>query len=219
MTTPRDPDSLLSAYLADGIDVLPDRVVDAVLDEAHRTRQRVVFGPRRTPVMNSTFKVILAAAAVIAVVVAGINFLPRNDAAVGGPSSPSTSASPLPSPSQQVDRMGLGGTNQHFNVDLPEGWENNEWVANNHPLGGDTAFIVGLVDNTFEDPCAEHPTEPKGRAHGRGPRNGARRDSRHDRDPTRPDRRSLGMTQRTSRLPTRGPRPALIRTGTRNPRG
>ena len=70
MTTPRDPDRLLSAYLADGIDVLPDRVVDAVLDEAHRTRQRVVFGPRRTPVMNSTFKVILAAAAVIAVVVA-----------------------------------------------------------------------------------------------------------------------------------------------------
>ena len=29
-----------AAYLADGIDVLPDRVVDAVLDEAHRTRRR-----------------------------------------------------------------------------------------------------------------------------------------------------------------------------------
>ena len=25
MTTPRDPEALLSAYLADGIDVLPDR--------------------------------------------------------------------------------------------------------------------------------------------------------------------------------------------------
>ena len=161
MTTPRDPDSLLAAYLADGIDVLPDRVVDAVLDEAHRTRQRVVFGPRRTPVMNSTFKVILAAAAVIAVVVAGISLLPRNDAAVGGPSSPSTSASPLPSSSQQVDRMGLGGTDQHFSVDLPEGWENNEWVANNHPLGGDTSFIVGLVDNTFEDPCLKIQRNPK----------------------------------------------------------
>ena len=94
--------------------------------------------------MDSTIKVSLAAAAVIAVVVAGINFLPPNDAAVGGPSSPSTSASPLPSSSQQVDRMGLGGTDQHFSVDLPEGWENNEWVANNHPLGGDTTFFVGL---------------------------------------------------------------------------
>ena len=99
MTTPRNPDSLLAAYMADGIDVLPDRVVDAVLDEAHRTRQRVVFGPRRTPVMNSTFKVILAAAAVIAVVVAGISLLPRNDAAVGGPSSASPSAGPSTGPS------------------------------------------------------------------------------------------------------------------------
>ena len=161
MTTPRNPDSLLAAYLADGIDVLPDRVADAVLDEAHRTRQRVVFGPRRTPVMNSTIKVILAAAAVIAVVVAGISLLPRNDAAVGGPSTPSTSASPLPSSSQQVDRMGLGGTDQHFSVDLPEGWENNEWVANNHPLGGDTSFFVGLVDNTFDDPCARVERTPK----------------------------------------------------------
>ncbi len=161
MTTPRDPDSLLSAYLTDGIDVLPDRVVDAVLGEAHRTRQRVVFGPRRTPVMNSTFKVILAAAAVIAVVVAGITFLPRNDAAVGGPSSSPPTASPVPSPSQQAERMALGGTNQHFSVDLPEGWENNEWVANNHPLGGDTSFIVGLVDNTFEDPCLHIQRNPK----------------------------------------------------------
>ena len=199
MTTPRDPEAFLSAYLADGIDVLPDRVVDAVLDEAHRTRQRVVLGPRRTPVMNSTFKVILAAAAVIAVVVAGINFLPRDDAAVGGPSSPSPSASPLPSPSQQVDRMGLGGTNQHFSVDLPEGWENGEWVADNHPLDGDTAFFVGLVDNTFDDPCCEVERTPKTRADGPGPRNSARRNPRHDRDRTRPDGRSRGMTQRTSR--------------------
>jgi len=153
MTTPRAPKDLLSAYLADGIDVLPDRVVDAVLDEAHRTRQRVVLGPRRTPVMNSTLKVFLAAAAVIAVIVAGINFLPRNDTAVGGPTSAPPSTSLLPSPSPQVDRMGLGGTDQHFSVDLPEGWENGEWVADNQPLGGDTAFFVGLVDNTFDDPC------------------------------------------------------------------
>ena len=161
MTTPRDPDSLLAAYLADGIDVLPDRVVDAVLDEAHRTRQRVVLGPRRTPVMNSTFKVVLAAAAVIAVIVAGITFLPRDDAAVGGPTSASPPTSSPPSPSQQVDRMGLGGTNQQFSIDLPEGWENNQEVANNWTLGGDTAFFVGLVDNTFDDPCAKVERTPR----------------------------------------------------------
>jgi Tol biopolymer transport system component len=100
MTTPREPDSLLSAYLADGIDVLPDRVVDAVLDEAHRTRQRVVFGPRRTPVMNSTVKVILAAAAVIAVAVVGVGVAlrtPSNPSVGSGPSAP-PSASPASSP-------------------------------------------------------------------------------------------------------------------------
>ena len=92
MTTPRDPDSLLSAYLTDGIDVLPDRVVDAVLDEAHRTRQRVVFGPRRRPVMNSTFKVILAAAAAVAVVVVGVGL------ALRPPSNPSVGSDPSASP-------------------------------------------------------------------------------------------------------------------------
>ena len=86
---PRTPSSIRSTWhdhaarsrgpsfrLRGGRDRCPARSrVDAVLDEAHRTRQRVVLGPRRTPVMNSTFKVILAAAAVIALVVAGINFM------------------------------------------------------------------------------------------------------------------------------------------------
>ena len=49
MTTPRrDHEALLSAYLAVGMEVLPDGVVDAVLDEVHRTRQRTVIGPWRT---------------------------------------------------------------------------------------------------------------------------------------------------------------------------
>ena len=48
MTTPSDADALLAAYLADGMDVLPDRVVDAVLDEVSRPRQRAVLGPWRT---------------------------------------------------------------------------------------------------------------------------------------------------------------------------
>ena len=115
MTTPRDPDRLLSAYLADGIDVLPDRVVDAVLDEAHRTRQRAVLGPRRTPVMNSTFKVILAAAAVVvvAVVGVGISLLPRSNPSVGsGPSAPPSrtpGSSPAASSSPALAPISLTG--------------------------------------------------------------------------------------------------------------
>ena len=100
MTTTHDPDRLLAAYLADGMEVLPDRVVDAVLDEVHRTRQRTVFGPWRTPPMNSMLKMALAAAAVVAVVVAGINFLPAGNGGIGGPgASPSPVVSPSPEPS------------------------------------------------------------------------------------------------------------------------
>ena len=58
MTKSRDPEALLAAYFREGMEVLPDRVVDAVLDEAHRTRQRAVR-PWRTQPM---FKFGLAAA-------------------------------------------------------------------------------------------------------------------------------------------------------------
>ncbi|MEO6208288.1 MAG: hypothetical protein ABIP77_10100 [Candidatus Limnocylindrales bacterium] len=87
MTKPRDPGVLLSAYLADGMEVLPDRVADAVLDEIHRTRQRAVLGSWRTRVaqrMNSTLKIALAAAAVIAVTLVGVTYLPRGGSGVGG---------------------------------------------------------------------------------------------------------------------------------------
>jgi hypothetical protein len=93
MTTPRDPDALLAAFLADGMEVLPDRVVDAVLDEVHRTRQRAVFGPWRTQPM---VKRALGVAAVFAVLVLGGSFFlfQRSQPAivVGGPS-------PTPGPS------------------------------------------------------------------------------------------------------------------------
>jgi hypothetical protein len=90
MTTPRrDPEALLSAYLAVGMEVLSDRVVDAVLEEAHRTRQRTVVGPWRTRRMSrATF----AAAAVVALLALGVALF-----VVGGGPSPTPSEEPSPS--------------------------------------------------------------------------------------------------------------------------
>src|SRR5215207_4425451 len=65
MTQRRDSSALLSAYLADGMEVLPDRVADAVLSEVHRTRQRAVLGPWRT--RSTTF----AAAALVGLLAMG----------------------------------------------------------------------------------------------------------------------------------------------------
>jgi len=95
MTKPRDPEALLSAYLAGGMEVLPDRVVDSVLDEIHRTRQRIPISLRGTTVM--AFAVGVAA---VALIVVGANLLPRTNPSVVAGSSPTPSASPtLPSPS------------------------------------------------------------------------------------------------------------------------
>ncbi|HEX5825278.1 MAG TPA: hypothetical protein VFY18_12545, partial [Candidatus Limnocylindrales bacterium] len=87
MTKPRDPEALLSAYLVGGMEVLPDRVVDSVLDEIHRTRQRAVFGPWKT---GSMIRTALGAAAVVAVVVSGAALLLARP-------SPSVIANPSPS--------------------------------------------------------------------------------------------------------------------------
>jgi hypothetical protein len=90
MTTPRDPEALLTAYLVAGMEVLPDRVVDSVLDEVHRTRQRTVLRPWRT---RSMFKPSLAAAAVVAALVSGALLVTRPDQpAVNNPSPTPTVA-------------------------------------------------------------------------------------------------------------------------------
>ena len=89
MTKPRDPEALLSAYLAEGMEVLSDRVVDAVLDEAHRTPQRVVFGRWRGRSMS---RATLAAAVVVGVIALG------GALAVAGPRpKPQPTAPPSPS--------------------------------------------------------------------------------------------------------------------------
>ena len=89
MTKPRDPEALLSAYLAEGMEVLPDRVADAVLDEVHRTRQRAVLGPWRTRSVSRTTSV---AAAVVAMLALGAALF----VVAGGP-SPTPSEEPRPS--------------------------------------------------------------------------------------------------------------------------
>lgn len=163
MTTARDPEALLAAYLADGMDVLPDRVADAVLDEAHRTRLRIVVGPWRTPLMNSALKVAMGAAVVVAVTVAGVNLLPREPGPGGPPGgspSPLVSQSvPPPSPSPAAVRLKVGGTEQGLTLELPDGWERGpsavDYAAS--PAAGvpGEAFFVSVPTNTFPDPCEE----------------------------------------------------------------
>ena len=123
--------------------------------------------------MNSTIKVILAAATVIAVVVAGISLLPRNDAAVGGPSSASPSAGPSTGPSASASaavpefpgvsddvapgtyKWSAGGaTPADITFTVPAGWTSRFGIPNKD-RGGPGEIAVGnwIIANVYADPC------------------------------------------------------------------
>ena len=52
MTTSRDLDRLMEAFLEDGPAVMTDRVVEAIRDDVDRIEQRAGIGPWRTPHMR-----------------------------------------------------------------------------------------------------------------------------------------------------------------------
>ncbi len=98
MTSPREPDRLIDAFLGAGPTELPERTYDAVRDHIRHTRQRVVIGPWREPNMSNLARIAIAAVVVAAVGLGASQLLPGTSELGGGPtSSPSPTASPTPS--------------------------------------------------------------------------------------------------------------------------
>jgi hypothetical protein len=115
MTTRRDPDAILAAWLEEGPDVLPEstrRAIDVTTRTTHQAR-RLAWLPWRATNMNGMTRLALAAAAVVAVVVGGLYFLrPATDpSGVGGPGSPAPSAS-LASPNPTPEPSAADPTNE-----------------------------------------------------------------------------------------------------------
>ncbi len=104
MSTDRDVTRIVRSWLEEGRTALPDRVLDAVLDQLPATPQRRAWWPaRRFGEMNNLAKFALAAAVVVVVALVGINLLPRSGGVTstgpGPASSPAPSPSPTPAPS------------------------------------------------------------------------------------------------------------------------
>jgi hypothetical protein len=157
MKTDRDFERIAKAWLAGGPTDLPDRVLDAVIDEIHLTRQRRrERAPWRLPTMTTPAR--LAGAAVIGVLlIGGVLILARPDAHVAGPSpAPSASAaasaaastgtasaSPIAIPALDAtftsERYG-------FSVRYPTGWTYVQatvpWAPGAATLWGDPALDV-----------------------------------------------------------------------------
>jgi hypothetical protein len=86
MTTSRDPDRLIQAFLEEGPNVLTDRVHDAIRDDIDHIDQRAGVGPWRSFIMS---RPILAAAIVAIAVVGGLaiyTVVRLPDLGIGNPS-------------------------------------------------------------------------------------------------------------------------------------
>ena len=92
MSTDRDSTRIVRSWLEEGVTALPDRVLDAVLDQVPATPQRRSWWPAWRFDMNTYTKLAMTAAAVVVVAVVGYNLLP-NRGETGGPS-----VSPSPTP-------------------------------------------------------------------------------------------------------------------------
>jgi hypothetical protein len=106
MSTDRDTTRVVRSWLEVGATALPDRVLDAVLDQLPTTPQRRSWGAaRRFLDMNTSIKLAIAAAAIVVVAFAGYTLLPSGNGLNGGP-GPSSSPSPSPTPSPILNFAG-----------------------------------------------------------------------------------------------------------------
>ena len=171
MTTPRDPDRLIRAYLSEGPEALPDQSYDTVRGDIDRTRQRVVVGPWRESSMTSIAKVAIAIAAVVAVAIAGLNLLPNTSGSGGIGPSPTPSPSVFPRPSGSLSPSGYmprgtlsAGTYEAvsefdlvpFSFTVPEGWNSEGWYLTTSSIATprpDLSVTFVPVGNLYEDPC------------------------------------------------------------------
>src|SRR4029078_1545005 len=99
MSTDLDATRIVRSWLRTDEHESADRLLDNVLALLDATPQHRARWPvRRFAQMKSYAKLAIAAAAVVAVALVGINLLPRSGSDVGGGIAPTATPSPSPSP-------------------------------------------------------------------------------------------------------------------------
>ena len=186
MTTDSDATRIVRSWLEEGVTVLPDRVLDIVLDQLPTTPQRRAPWPvRRFAEMNNIARIAIAAAAVVVAAVVGINVLTRSQAEVGPPrpTAPHPSAqapgSARPIFGSTIDEPGRYSVGVYFPTpfeftiaDKWETWDTGKdlvriWKpvfdASGRADGTHSAILsFEIVRNTFADACHAIPTDQAG---------------------------------------------------------
>jgi len=145
MRTDHDLERAVRLWVAQGSDQLPDQALDAALDEIARTNQRHAgWLARRTNLMNgNALKLGLVAAAVVAVALLGVRFLPDM---VGGPPEPT----PMPTSAAVTLASGtftapLNEFGEAIDIDaIRTGDDVSGTMEISNPTGGDGAYSVDV---------------------------------------------------------------------------
>jgi hypothetical protein len=179
MNSERDTARIVRSWLENGVTDLPDRILDRVLDQLPSTPQRRhPWHARRFLAMNSPFKFVTAAAAVVVGVIA-IALLP-------GTTPPGVGATPPPAPTPtaaptsavsgspisllptyhaelepgrySIGNLPIAGT---MSIAVPAGWTagGTDLIAKDYGVTAETAgalFAVWPISGTFVDPCTKH---------------------------------------------------------------
>jgi hypothetical protein len=145
MRTDNDLERAVRLWVAQGSDQLPDPALDAALDRIATTKQRHAgWLARRINLMNGkALKLGLVAAAVVAVALLGVRFLPGM---VGGPPDPT----PIPTPTAVTLASGtftapLGEFGEAFDIEaVRTGDDVSGTMEVSNPAGAEGAYSVDV---------------------------------------------------------------------------
>jgi hypothetical protein len=176
VSTDHDVTRIVRSWLEEGTMALPDRVLDAVLDQVPTTPQRRAWWPaRRFLQLNTATRIAIAAVAAVVLALAGIGLLlPRPNTA-----RPPVTATPSPTPSRLIGGTRLDPGTYSLTVlgvvdatiTVPQGWTAYD-AASVNKHGGESSITAVIfwdsdldVGRVYADPCrwqAGHVDPPVG---------------------------------------------------------
>jgi hypothetical protein len=168
MSSDRDTTRIVRSWLDEGVTQLPDRVLDAVLDQIPATPQRRVSWPlrwRRSRI-GMTVQIAVAVVVVLAIAMVGTSFL-QLTANLGGPGrTPLPAASPSALPLGGGTQLSAGSYSVgdpypvRITFDVPQGWAECSPDRLERAVCAPTMEGVGfmVVDNVVADPCDQQRT-------------------------------------------------------------
>jgi hypothetical protein len=174
MSADRDVTRIVRSWLEEGVTVLPDRVLDSVLDQLPATHQRRSWWPaRRFAQMPNFVRFAVAVAAVLVAAVVGLNVLLPARSGIGSPATPTPSPTPIPPLSAAnpgVDGLPAGTYlidrpfPARIALTVPDGWalwtveDTAAGILVNHdrpPDGSGWGLFFWAGNRFFADPCNE----------------------------------------------------------------